>query len=130
MTNELGSIFANAPRDRTDPREQALRDTYAIHTGKKAPPVAGAAPVGTQKRLPGKDDSCPVCCESRALLGRRPSRCERALVADVSWVPGRADEDFEEGQEKGLVFCLFADGCGNGCHAGCFQEWAKKQQPV
>lgn len=56
---------------------------------------------GTRKRLPEEGDSCVVCYE-----------------------------EYEAGQEEGLVFCLGIAGCGNCLHAQCFSEWAKTVKPV
>ncbi|KAK4705528.1 hypothetical protein P7C70_g669, partial [Phenoliferia sp. Uapishka_3] len=102
LTTELEAIFSNAPRDRTDIKEEKIREAYAIATGKKAAPLPGESSAGVQKRLPGDDDSCPVCYE-----------------------------DYTPGQEKGLVFCTGSiDSCGNGIHAECHAQWAAKTNPV
>ncbi|KAM0752380.1 hypothetical protein T439DRAFT_379446 [Meredithblackwellia eburnea MCA 4105] len=100
LTSELTSIFANAPRDRTTPEEQKYRQAYVVATGKaEAPEPGSSADLGAvQKRLPKEDDSCPICYE-----------------------------DFEVGQEKGLVFCVSDGGCGNGVHSQCHAEWARSK---
>lgn len=67
LTRELESIFAHAPRAPQDVTAERLRTLYRVATGQEE---ASSSSTGTltQKRLPGKDDSCPVCCEFTSFL--------------------------------------------------------------
>ncbi|KAI5480792.1 zinc finger, RING-type protein [Pseudohyphozyma bogoriensis] len=103
LTSEIRAIFALAPRDRVDTTTANVRHIFKLATGQIVPDPKDQAnaTAPTAKRLPAEGDSCPVCYE-----------------------------DFEEGEEKGLVFCLGVQGCGNGLHEQCFAQWAAKQNPV
>ncbi|GAA6015001.1 hypothetical protein JCM11491_002389 [Sporobolomyces phaffii] len=102
LTSELRAIFANARPAPQNIVEERVKKIYRVATGKEA--QGDEADTGTslvKKRLPKEDDTCPICYE-----------------------------DFTPGSEKGLVFCLSAQGCGNPLHVQCFQNWARTATPV
>ncbi|KAI0307910.1 hypothetical protein B0F90DRAFT_1813275 [Multifurca ochricompacta] len=60
LASELQTIFANAPQAPNALAHDSVRDAYARATG-KAPQSASST---AQRRIPGPDDSCPICYES------------------------------------------------------------------
>ena len=61
LTSELEDIFANAPRAPAAIAHERIRNAYAQATGKK---VASSSQPQAKKRLPEKDDDCPVCYDN------------------------------------------------------------------
>ncbi|KAL7283567.1 hypothetical protein ACG7TL_003002 [Trametes sanguinea] len=61
LTSELEEIFANAPRAPSAVAHDRIRNAYAQATGKA---VASTSQTNAKKRIPGKDDDCPVCYEN------------------------------------------------------------------
>ncbi|KAJ6471811.1 hypothetical protein C8R47DRAFT_1147143 [Mycena vitilis] len=61
LTNELESIFANAPLAPNALAHPRIREAYARATGKAPAPSTPEAPAGPKKRIPGEDDDCPIC---------------------------------------------------------------------
>ncbi|KAH9064114.1 hypothetical protein EDB87DRAFT_1374111 [Lactarius vividus] len=60
LTNELESIFTNAPLAPGVLAHDSVRSAYASATGKNQT----AESSFTNKRVPGPEDSCPICYES------------------------------------------------------------------
>ncbi|KAI0664601.1 hypothetical protein C8Q70DRAFT_1987 [Cubamyces menziesii] len=61
LTSELEDIFANAPPAPAAVAHERIRNAYAQATGKA---VASSSQAKTKKRLPEKEDDCPVCYEN------------------------------------------------------------------
>ncbi|KAJ7108948.1 hypothetical protein C8R43DRAFT_1043599 [Mycena crocata] len=62
LTSELETIFAEAPLAPNALAHPRIREAYARATGKTTGPPSTPTPdVGSKKRLPGKDDDCPIC---------------------------------------------------------------------
>ncbi|KAF8481285.1 hypothetical protein DFH94DRAFT_449321 [Russula ochroleuca] len=59
LASELQSIFANAPQAPNALAHDNVRDAYARATG-KAP---SSTPSDSRRRIPGPEDSCPICYE-------------------------------------------------------------------
>jgi len=59
LANELQSIFANAPQAPNALAHENVREAYARTIG-KAPELT---PMGSKRRIPGPEDSCPICYE-------------------------------------------------------------------
>ncbi|KAH9968858.1 hypothetical protein BC827DRAFT_1263339 [Russula dissimulans] len=62
LRNELESIFANAPKAPNALAHVTVRETYARVTG--AASASASATSDSKRRIPGPEDSCPVCYES------------------------------------------------------------------
>jgi hypothetical protein len=60
LATELQAIFANAPQAPNALAHERVRNAYALATG-KAPISASSA---AKRRIPGPEDSCPICYES------------------------------------------------------------------
>ncbi|KAH8997593.1 hypothetical protein EDB92DRAFT_1447818 [Lactarius akahatsu] len=60
LTNELESIFTNAPLAPGVLAHDSVRNAYASATGKNQT----AESSSTKRRVPGPEDSCPICYES------------------------------------------------------------------
>ncbi|KAK7055708.1 hypothetical protein R3P38DRAFT_2848609 [Favolaschia claudopus] len=104
LTEELESIFANAPRAPNHVASARTREAYARATGKAAAPSTPepSEASGPKKRIPGEEDDCPICYEN---------------------MHGAA--------EPLLTFC---EQCGNAVHKECFGQWkstsAKQGKPL
>jgi len=59
LTSELQSIFANAPQAPTALAHDKVRNAYAHASGK----ASTSTPSDSKKRIPGPEDSCPICYE-------------------------------------------------------------------
>ncbi|TBU65607.1 hypothetical protein BD310DRAFT_943167 [Dichomitus squalens] len=59
LTSELEDIFARAPRDPAAVAHERIQKAYAQATGKNV--ASGSQKI--KRRLPGKEDMCPVCFE-------------------------------------------------------------------
>ena len=60
LASELQSIFSNAPQAPNAIAHDKIREAYARATG-EAPTLA---PSGSRRRIPGPEDSCPICYEA------------------------------------------------------------------
>ncbi|KAI0257448.1 hypothetical protein BJV78DRAFT_37603 [Lactifluus subvellereus] len=60
LASELQTIFADAPQAPNALAHERVRNAYALATG-KAPISASSA---AKRRIPGPEDSCPICYES------------------------------------------------------------------
>jgi hypothetical protein len=60
LASELQSIFANAPQAPNALAHDNVREAYARAMG-KAPEFT---PLDSKRRIPGPEDSCPICYES------------------------------------------------------------------
>lgn len=60
LASEIQSIFANAPQAPSALVHDNVREAYARATG-KAPELT---PSDSRRRIPGPEDSCPICYES------------------------------------------------------------------
>lgn len=61
MTSELEEIFAEAPQAPAAIAHERIRNAYAQATGKAIP---ASSQKGGKKRLPEKEDDCPICYEN------------------------------------------------------------------
>lgn len=125
LTEELQAIFSFA---RPAPRtllEDRVKSAYEVATGKKKV-EQGEQDGPVKKRIPQEGDSCPICCT----FGFFPVVSDEGNKPLTAFCCSLADEDFEPGAEKGLVFCLTISGCGNALHAECFSNWAKTSNPT
>lgn len=59
LTTELQSIFENAPQAPSSLAHDNVREAYARAAG-KAPELT---PADSRRRIPGPEDSCPICYE-------------------------------------------------------------------
>jgi hypothetical protein len=59
LTSELQSIFADAPQAPSSLAHDNVREAYARAAG-KAPELT---PADSRRRIPGPEDSCPICYE-------------------------------------------------------------------
>lgn len=60
LTGELQSIFANAPQAPNALAHDNVREAYTRAMGKAPEPT----PSDSRRRIPGPEDSCPICYES------------------------------------------------------------------
>ena len=60
LTSELETIFAQAPLAPNSVAHPHVREAHARATG-KAPTTSLPEDAGTNKRIPGPDDDCPIC---------------------------------------------------------------------
>ncbi|KAL1944646.1 hypothetical protein VTO73DRAFT_3076 [Trametes versicolor] len=61
LTSELEEIFAEAPQAPAAIAHERIRNAYALATGKAIP---SGSQKGGKKRLPEKEDDCPICYEN------------------------------------------------------------------
>ncbi|CDO72916.1 hypothetical protein BN946_scf185002.g101 [Trametes cinnabarina] len=74
LTSELEDIFAHAPRAPAAIAHDRIRSAYAQATGKE---VASSSQKGGKKRIPGKEDDCPICYENmHGIDGKLLTFCE------------------------------------------------------
>jgi len=60
LRNELESIFSNAPKAPNALAHVKVREAYARATGE----ASASTSSDSKKRIPGPEDSCPICYES------------------------------------------------------------------
>ncbi|KAJ7796740.1 hypothetical protein B0H13DRAFT_1934455 [Mycena leptocephala] len=105
LTNELETIFANAPLAPNAQAHPRVREAYARATGKSQAPSTPEESTGPKKRVPGEDDDCPICydnmhgaaegsltfCEECDSAGNKPlrNRALSSLASNAVW-PGPA----------------------------------------
>ncbi|EPS93838.1 hypothetical protein FOMPIDRAFT_1026400 [Fomitopsis schrenkii] len=118
LTSELQDIFDNAPPAPNALANPRIREAYARATGKTSSPSA-AQPSAEKKRVPGKDDDCPICYENMQRAGAGTlvwcDECGNALHKEcfTQW----ATTARQKGQRVTCVFCRAnwtAEGAGAG----------------
>ncbi|KAI0332129.1 hypothetical protein GY45DRAFT_1247526 [Cubamyces sp. BRFM 1775] len=100
LTSELEDIFANAPPAPAAVAHERIRNAYAQATGKA---VASSSQAKTKKRLPEKDDDCPICYENMH------SMAEKLLTFCEECGNGLHKECFQQwaNTARGNVSCVF-----------------------
>ncbi|KAI0780721.1 hypothetical protein BD413DRAFT_499548 [Trametes elegans] len=100
LTSELQEIFNDAPRAPAGVAHERVRNAYAQATGKA---VASASAASGKKRLPQKEDDCPVCYENMHNVA------EELLIFCMECGNGLHKDCFQQWAKaaKGGVTCVF-----------------------
>src|SRR5262245_57494647 len=62
LTSELVSVFSQAPRAPNSVTNPRVREAFLRATGQLAESSTAAA--NSKKRIPGEEDSCPICYDT------------------------------------------------------------------
>ncbi|OJT07851.1 Mitogen-activated protein kinase kinase kinase 1 [Trametes pubescens] len=100
LTSELVEIFAEAPQAPAAIAHERIRNAYAQATGKAIP---SSSQKSGKKRLPGKEDDCPICYENMH------GASETLLVFCEECGNGLHKECFQQwaNAAKGAATCVF-----------------------